>query len=67
VWRRERVGRTSVEVVGEAVEAVDEDLAALDEDPTTLGEAAIAEVDVKEQARVAWTWQWLARHRRWTR
>jgi hypothetical protein len=60
VWRRERVGRTSVEVVGEAVEAVDED-------PMTLGEAAIAEVDVKEQARVAWTWQWLARHRRWTR
>jgi hypothetical protein len=67
VWRRERVGRTSVEVVGEAVETVDEDLAALDEDPTALGEAVIAEADAKEQARAAWTWQWLARHQRWTR
>jgi hypothetical protein len=68
VWRRERVGRTSVGAVGEAVEAVGEDLAAhgevmVGEDPAVLGEAA----DVEERTRAAWTQRWSVRCQRWTR
>jgi hypothetical protein len=37
------------------VEAIGEDLAVLDEDLTTVGEAAVTEVDVEEWARATWT------------
>jgi hypothetical protein len=40
VWRRERVGRASVEVVGEDPTALGE--VVVREDPVTLGEAAVA-------------------------
>jgi hypothetical protein len=40
------VGRTSVEVVGEAVEAVGEDPTALGKDSAALGEAAVTEATV---------------------
>jgi hypothetical protein len=65
------VGRTSVEVVGEAVEAVGEDLAALgeavvSEDLSVLSEVAVVEVDAEEWARAVWTQCWLASRRWWT-
>jgi hypothetical protein len=71
VWRRERVGRTSVEGVGEdlaalSVAVVREHLAALGEamvgeDPVAFGEAAVTEMNVEERARAAWTQQRWAR------
>jgi hypothetical protein len=78
VWRRERVGSTSVEAVGEDLAAVGEvhgmDLATVSEargvDPTVVGEVVSVEWIRRRIVRSAvWT-QWLsARHwwRTWWR
>jgi hypothetical protein len=70
VWKRERVGRTSVEAGGKAVEVIGEDPAALgeavvDEDPVMLGEAVVDEdTAMLSEEAVAEAWRWKQRSER---